>query len=299
MTTSSSAHIEMIPISDIVVANPRVRNPKIHKTITDSIDQVGLKRPITVRRIQPEQGSVSYALICGQGRLEAYKILGQTEIAALVIDVDEETGHVMSIVENVARRTPRAVETLEHIRVLKQSGYSGSEIAVKLGCSASWVNNVVNLLERGEKRLLAAAEAGHIPLHLAVSISRANDGEAQQLLLDAYESGEIKGRKVTVVRKILEQRERSGKQGNNSFAKGPSRRRMSPEDLTKLYQRDVDAHRRIQKKAEYTQKSLLIARQIFKELFASKGFCALLKKEKLDTIPQPLSELALQTGLTR
>ena len=297
--TPSSACIEMIPISDIAVANPRVRNAKIHKTITDSIDQVGLKRPITVRRIPPGQGSTPYALICGQGRLESCKMLGQTEIAALVVDVAEETGHVMSIVENVARRTPRAVETLEQVRVLKQRGYSDSEVAGKLGCTASWVNNVANLLERGEKRLLAATEAGHIPLHLAVSISRASGSEAQQLLLDAYESGELKGRKVTVVRKILEQRERSGKKGNNSFAKGPTRRQMSPEDLTKLYQRDVDMHRRVQKKAEYTQKSLLLARQIFKELFASKDFCALLKAEKLGSVPQPLAGLAPRGGLAR
>ena len=226
-------------------------------------------------------------------------MLGQSEIAALVVDVDEETGHVMSIVENVARRTPRAVETLEQVRVLKQRGYTDSEVAGKLGCTPSWVNNVANLLERGEKRLLAATEAGHIPLHLAVSISRASDSEAQQLLLDAYERGELKGRKVTVVRKILEQRERSGKKGNNSFAKGPTRRQMSPEDLAKLYQRDVDMHRRIQKKAEYTQKSLLLARQIFKELFASKDFCVLLKAEKLGSVPQPLAELAPRGGHAR
>ena len=43
-------HVQMIPITDIAIANPRVRNPKIHKTITQSIEQVGLKRPITVRR---------------------------------------------------------------------------------------------------------------------------------------------------------------------------------------------------------------------------------------------------------
>ena len=75
--TPSSARIEMIPIGDIAVANPRVRNAKIHKTITDRIDLVGLKRPITVRRVPPGQGSAPYALICGQGRLESCKMLGQ------------------------------------------------------------------------------------------------------------------------------------------------------------------------------------------------------------------------------
>ena len=297
--TKPPTRVEMIPIADITIANPRIRNQKIHKTITESIEQVGLKRPITVRRVRPSEGTLPYALICGQGRLESCKLLGQNEIAALVLDVDEETGHVMSIVENVARRTPRAVETMEQVRVLKQRGYNDSEIATKLGCTASWVNNVANLLERGEKRLLAAAEAGHIPLHLAVSISRASDSEAQQLLLDAYDSGELKGRKVTVVRRILEQRARSGKQGKNAFAKAPPRKPMTPEELTKLYKREVEMHRRIQKKSEFTQQSLLLARQIFKELFANKEFCALLKAEKLTSVPQPLADLLPRGGLVR
>jgi len=297
--TKPPPRVEMIPIADITIVNPRIRNQKIHKAITESIELVGLKRPITVRRVPPGQGDSPYALICGQGRLESCKLLGQSEIPALVLDVDEETGHVMSIVENVARRTPRAVETMEQVRVLKQRGYSDGEIAIKLGCTASWVNNVTNLLERGEKRLLAAAEAGHIPLHLAVSISRASDGEAQQLLMDAYESGELKGRKVTIVRQILEHRAHSGKKGNNAFSKNPSRKPMTPDELTKLYKREVEMHRRIQKKSEYTQQSLLLARQIFKELFADKTFLALLKAEGLTSVPQPLADLLPHGGFDR
>lgn len=297
--TKTPPRVEMIPIAEIAIANPRARNQKVHKTITESIDQVGLKRPITVRRVSPEGESLPYALICGQGRLESCKLLGQSEIAALVLDVDEETGHVMSIVENIARRIPRAAETMEQVRVLKQRGYSESEIAFKLGCTSSWVNNVVNLLERGEKRLLAAAEAGHIPLNLAVSISRANDSEAQQLLLEAYECGELKGRKVTIVRRILAQRARSGKQGKNVFAKAPSRKPMTPDDLTKLYKREVEMHRRIQKKSEFVHQSLVLSRQVFKELFNNKEFCALLRREKLTSFPQPLADLLPRRGLSR
>ena len=54
--TSRPPRVEMILIAEITVANPRMRNPKIHKTITESIEQVGLKRPITVRRVQPGHG---------------------------------------------------------------------------------------------------------------------------------------------------------------------------------------------------------------------------------------------------
>lgn len=287
----TTTRVEMISISEIVVVNPRIRNSKVHKEITDNIERVGLKRPITVRRTQSKQGS-QYALVCGQGRLESCQMLGQTEIAAIVIDADAETGHVMSIVENVARRMPRANETLEQVGGLRSRGYTDAQIAVKIGCTPSWVNNVANLLERGEKRLLAAAEAGHIPLHLAVSISRATEEEAQVMLLEAYERGDLKGKKITVVRRILDQRLRSGKKGNNTFTRANTKRHMSPEDLARLYQRDTDHHRLIQKKAEHTQNALLLAQQIFKELFSDKAFCNLLKSENLTSVPQPLAELA-------
>lgn len=287
----TTTRVEMISISEIVVVNPRLRNSKVHKEITDNIERVGLKRPITVRRTQSNQGN-RYALVCGQGRLESCQMLGQTEIAAIVIDADAETGHVMSIVENVARRMPRANETLEQVGGLRSRGYSDAQIAVKIGCTPSWVNNVANLLERGEKRLLAAAEAGHIPLHLAVSISRATEEEAQVMLLEAYERGDLKGKKITVVRRILDQRLRSGKKGNNTFTRANTKRHMSPEDLARLYQRDTDHHRLIQKKAEHTQNALLLAQQIFKELFSDKSFCNLLKSENLTSVPQPLAELA-------
>lgn len=289
--TNEHTTVQMIPITDIHIANPRVRNERIHRGITRSIETIGLKRPISVRHTEVAETSQPYALICGQGRLEACMLLGHTEIPALVLDVDEHTGHVMSIVENVARRTPRAAETMGQIQVLRERGYSDPEIAAKLGCTSSWVNSVANLMERGERRLLAAAEAGHISLALAVSISRASDREAQQLLMDAYEAGELKGKKITVVRKILAHRTRSGKKSTSSYIHGSQRKKLTPEDLTKLYKRDAEVHQRIQKKAEFTQQSLLLSRQIFKELFTSKEFCSLLIVEGLTSVPQPLADL--------
>lgn len=285
---SVSNHVEIIPICDIAISNPRVRSEKVHKEITENIERVGLKRPITVRRTHLAN-TQPYALVCGQGRLESCKLLGELTIAAIVIETDAETGHVMSIVENVARRVPRASETMEQIGSLRGCGYSDAEIGIKIGCSSTWVNHVGNLLAHGEKRLLAAAEAGHIPFHLAVKISESKNEDTQSLLLEAYERGDLKGRKVSIVRKILDQRLKNGKSSPNAFSKNGAKKYMSPEELTELYQRDTDRHRLIQKKAEQTQNALQLAQQIFKVLFADKTFCSLLKSEKLTSIPIPLA----------
>lgn len=292
-----ATRIELIPISAVSVANPRVRNPKVHKEITENIGAIGLKRPITVRRLPDVEGLPQYALICGQGRLESCKALGQQEIAALVVNADEETGHVMSLVENIARRMPRASEMLEQVGVLRGKGYSDAEIGKKIGCTASWVNNVANLLEKGERRLLTAAEAGHVPLAIAVQIARATDAEAQELLLEAYNRGDLKGRKVSVMRRILENRMRSGRRHSpETYGKSGPSRKMSSEELAKLYQRNTEEHKRIQRRAEHTQSTLLVMQQIFKELWSNGDFRKLLKAEGLTTVPKPLVELAKKTG---
>jgi len=295
--TSQSTRIEMIAIDAITVANPRIRNGRVHQEITENIGQVGLKRPITVRRLRGAHDD-QFALVCGQGRLESCKALGQTTVPAIVVDADEETGHVMSLVENIARRLPRTSETMEQVATLRARGYSDAEIGRKIGCTASWVNNVANLLEKGEKRLLAAAEAGHIPLHLAVSISRANEAEAQLLLLEAYNKGELKGKKITVARRILEQRQHSGKRRSTEVSgkSAAPTRQMTPEDLAKLYQRNAEEHRRIQKRSEQAQNMLLLAQQIFKELFSNSEFFALLGSENLGSVPQPLQDSLRRGG---
>lgn len=291
---TESIKIEMIPIDAITIVNPRVRNVRVHQTITENIDLVGLKRPITVRRLGDDG---QYALVCGQGRLESFKMLGQRTVPAIIVDVDKETGYVMSVVENIARRAPRASETLEQVGSLRQRGYSDAEIGKKIGYTSNWVSNVAHLLEKGERRLLTAAEAGYIPLHLAAKISRLDDADAQLLLLEAYDSGELKGKKISVVRRILDQRARSGK-NHSPYEFGVSRppKKLNTEELAKLYQEDTERHLHIQKKAELAQNTILLAQQIFKELYSSKEFCDLLRAEHLDTIPKPLASFARDGG---
>ena len=90
MTNPKQAEaVEMVSIDRITVINPRVRNKKIFKQITSNIAELGLKRPITVTRREDIDGP-RYDLVCGQGRLEAYQVLGQREIPALVIEADTE-----------------------------------------------------------------------------------------------------------------------------------------------------------------------------------------------------------------
>jgi ParB family chromosome partitioning protein len=154
--------IEMIPISRITVLNPRARNKRQHREIVNNIEAIGLKRPITVSR-RDGAGGPRYDLVCGEGRLEAFQMLGQTEIPAVVIEASESECLVMSLVENIARRTPRPIDLMKEIGALRSRGYNDAEIAEKIGVGRP-VNMIASLLERGEERLVSAVETGLIPI---------------------------------------------------------------------------------------------------------------------------------------
>jgi ParB family chromosome partitioning protein len=72
---------------------------------------------------------------------------------------------------------------------------------------------IASLLERGEERLVSAVETGLIPITLAMEISKAETEEAQNLLLDAYETGKLRGKKLAAVRRLLDMRMRSQRKG--------------------------------------------------------------------------------------
>lgn len=69
------------------------------------------KRPITVTRCQSGAEGKDYDLVCGQGRLEAFIECGQTEIPAVIIDVDEDHFNVLLRAEGLSTM-PKQLVTL-------------------------------------------------------------------------------------------------------------------------------------------------------------------------------------------
>lgn len=290
MPDAHPQQIEMIPISRITVLNPRARNKRQHREIVNNIEAIGLKRPITVSR-RPGEGSPRYDLVCGEGRLEAFQMLGQTEIPAVVIEAAEAECLVMSLVENIARRQHRPIDLMEEIGSLHRRGYNDTEIAAKIGVTPSWVNMIVTLLERGENRLVAAVETGLIPISLAVDIARATTDEAQNLLIDAYESGQLRGKKLGAVRRMLDQRmKRNGRAAAvHGLGRRNAHRRMTSTDLMQIYQREAEKQRILVKKSDFTQTRLLFIVEALRDLLSDDGFTTLLRAEQLETMPRALA----------
>jgi ParB family chromosome partitioning protein len=286
--------VRLIPIDRIEVLNSRDRNTKVFEEIVGNIKSIGLKKPITVtQREGPEGpgGELRYLLVCGEGRLNAFKLLGETHIPALVVEVSEEDAFIMSLAENIARRQYRPLEILADIESLRQRGYGPESITHKTGLSAQYVNNILFLLERGEERLIEGVQKGQIPLTTALEIAKAGDTnkELGTVLQTAYETGQLRGRQLIEAKRLVEKRESLGP----AVSHGPVPKAtpvISPSSLVRTYQKEVERKKKMVIKAEYSQNKLLFVIEALRSLFADENFVNLLRAEGLDSLPAPLAE---------
>lgn len=296
MNTHSPGKIELIPIDKIDVLNPRERNSKVYETIVDNIKTIGLKKPITVTPRQGVDSQIRYLLVCGEGRLNAFKSLGEATIPALVIDVSDEDAFIMSLAENIARRQCRPLELLAGIVALRDKGYDKKIIAAKTGLTVEYVKGILTLLRHGEERLVVAVEKGRIPLNAALSIVGAgeDDKAVQAALQDAYESGKLRGKQLIAARRVIERRQTLGR----SVARGTPRKRsdVTSSSLIRTYRKEVERQRLMVRKAEIGQQRLLFVVGALRQLFVDENFTNLLRAEGLGTLPKYLSDRVLSGG---
>jgi ParB family chromosome partitioning protein len=271
------------------VLNPRSRNKLTFQSIVSNIANLGLKKPITVTpRGEPLDGK-RYNLVCGEGRLEAYKLLGQLEVPAIVKDASREDCFLMSLVENIARRRHSPLELLREITSLKSRGYTIPEIARKIDVAKSYVAGIIHLLSHGEERLLGAVESGHIPLTVAIQIANADEAGIQRILCDGYQDKSLRGRKLLTVRRIIEVRKAKGKR----FSPGVHRKNEhlpSAEALVRAYRQEADRQKLLINRSRLTENRLLFITSALKRFFRDENFVTLLRAEGLDTLPTYLAE---------
>ncbi|HGM6145724.1 TPA: plasmid partitioning protein RepB C-terminal domain-containing protein [Pseudomonas aeruginosa] len=287
----------MIPVDQIAVLNPRDRNGRVFEEIVGNIKNIGLKKPVTVTPRDGLEDGKRYLLICGEGRLKAFKSLGEKEIPALVIAVNDEDAFIMSLTENIARRKYSALELLISIEQLSEQGYDKRVIAQKTGLSLDYIRGILLLFEKGEERLLAAVESGRVPLSVAITIAGASDEEAVQAALqDAYENGQLRGGQLMQTRRVLQRRNTLGK----TLKHRPGRKgaAVTTTSLVRNYQNEVERQKLTIKKAEFTQQRLLFVIEALRQLLADEHFSNLLRAEGLDTLPKQLAERVWGGGHT-
>jgi ParB family chromosome partitioning protein len=278
--------VQMIPIDQIRIINPRLRNKAKFELIVDSIKKLGLKKPIQVSLRSADEGSEpGYDLVCGQGRIEACMALGYKEIPAIVVAVSKEERLVRSLVENAARRFPVPADLLREIERLKTLGYINGDIAKKLGVSESYISNLMTLKKAGEERLISEALNGKIPLWVAMDIAKTDDVEMQRELLKGLESKKLNHISIRVVKRIIEQRRFLGKKR----VQGAHDDKASADTMVTIYRRECQRQKLLVRKAKLCEEKLLFLVKAFDKLVADENFINLLRAEGLLTMPKYLS----------
>ena len=286
----------MIPVDRIRVLNPRDRNVKKFREIVDSISRVGLKRPITVTPASDKNDDAEFELVCGQGRLEAFQMLKQAEIPAIVIEASREDCYLMSLVENLARRHHSSLELMRDIGTLAERGYGPGKIATKTGLTREWVNNILHLMDKGEERLVAAVERNQIPVSVAVEIANAGEDDVQRALSEAYERNELRGNRLSIARRIVQARQRRGKGLRKFHSEKSRKRKVTASSMIRAYKRETERQRAMVRKSDLTEHRLMFLVSALKELFGDENFLTLLRAEGLDTVPRQIADLIQQKG---
>jgi ParB family chromosome partitioning protein len=280
--------IKMIPIDRIRILNPRHRDRKKFAIIVQSINNLGLKKPIQVslRSAQEEEGA-GYDLVCGQGRIEAFIALGHKEIPAVVVEISKEERLLRSLIENMARRYPAPLALIREIERLKAAGYNNAEIARKLDIDNTMVAGLIALKNAGEERLLDAATSGRIPLGVAMDIAKTDSVEAQRELLKAFETKQLNYISIRVVKRIIDQRRFAGKQRDTSNRAG-RKKLTSAESLVNAYRRESQKQKLMIRKAKICDAKLVFIVTALDKLLSDENFMTLLRAESLPTMPKYL-----------
>jgi ParB family chromosome partitioning protein len=287
MNRERSTRIEMVPIAEIAIVNPRSRGRGKFQQIVENTSHLGLKRPITVAPRASKGDGKKYDLVCGQGRLEAFLALGQAEVPAFVVDASREELMLMSLAENLARRKRGAPELVSAIAALKDRGYTFSQIAKKIDEDVAYVNGAMRLLSKGEERLIRAVERQEIPLSIAITIASAEEAEVQQALAEAYDKKVLRGKGMLRAKKLIEMRRARGKRLNASRAPGEP---LSADAVLKEYEEETARQAVLVRQAKVCETKLLFVVATIRQLLGDGDFVTLLREQKLEQMPQYLVE---------
>jgi ParB-like chromosome segregation protein Spo0J len=128
--------VVQVRIDEIAVGEPRrsIDNKKV-KELAESLSEIGLKSPVTVRTREDGQG---VELVVGRHRLLAAKQLGWDIIDARLMDGDSTDARLWQIAENLHRTdlTPleRAEQTTEWVKLREQKKVvSGQDVQKRKG----------------------------------------------------------------------------------------------------------------------------------------------------------------------
>lgn len=175
---------DSLPIAAIKPSprNPRTRVDSIAE-LAESLRAHGLMQPVVVRPV-----ASGYELIAGHRRLEAAKLLGWTEIAAVVRDETDDRAYILTLVENLQREDLTADEEAEALGVLvRERKWSVRKVAEAIKRDHLYVSRRLRVFE--DPVLRAPVLEQRMPVSTAEILLRVQPEERAELVQDVLANG--------------------------------------------------------------------------------------------------------------
>ena len=132
----------------LIEANPnqprRDFNEEALQELADSIKELGVIQPITLRKMEDE----TYQIIAGERRFRASQIAGKTTIPAYIVKADDEDTMEMALIENIQREDLNALEiALAYQQLIEQHNLSQEQLSKRIGKGRATIANFLRLLK--------------------------------------------------------------------------------------------------------------------------------------------------------
>ena len=145
--TQGSSSINEVPI-DQIHANPdqprRDFDPESLQELSDSIREIGIIQPITLRKIK--EGD--YQIIAGERRFRAASMAGLESIPAYIRTADDENVMAMALIENIQREDLNSMEVaLACQNLLEVYDMTQEQLSARIGKKRATIANYIRLLK--------------------------------------------------------------------------------------------------------------------------------------------------------
>lgn len=142
-----NAGISEIELSNIE-ANPFQPRSKFDaeslKELSDSIHEIGLIQPITLRKI----GENKYQIIAGERRFRAAQMAGLKSLPAYIRKAKDDGMLEMALVENIQREDLDAIEiAVSYQRLMEELEFTQEDLSSRVGKKRSTIANYLRLLK--------------------------------------------------------------------------------------------------------------------------------------------------------
>ncbi|HKD69938.1 MAG TPA: ParB/RepB/Spo0J family partition protein [Candidatus Binataceae bacterium] len=235
---ASGSNLIEAPLQRIV---PSPFQPRRHfdaerlSELAEAIRAQGIIEPLVVRAVGATgTDGPLYELIAGERRLRAARQAGLETVPVVVRNFDDRTALEVSLVENLAREDLNAVdEARALVRLVEEFALSHERIAQRIGKSRPYVSNTIRLLDLPEAvlQMLESGEltSGQVRPLLALDTAVAQIAAAR----------EIAARGISARGAEQMSRQRQGRSGNSSAAKGDVHLQALTESLQRALKRKV------------------------------------------------------------